>query len=211
MTISQAAKDNVTRWLHWSARGIGLLAGAMALLVISGVASDWLLKGSLYICQPALEGPARWNLCRGYVAAMGGWADEIAASPWPLEGTIRAGLLIITVLGVLIAWSREGMGGVLLTVGAIVLGTFSYLTAEQGKVWNMLLMGGPTLVAGILFLACWRRSEEPVLSKVEGPVLSKVEGPVPPVPPVPSAAEGSAAEGSKVEGPVPSAAEGRRT
>jgi hypothetical protein len=106
-----------------------------------------------------------------------------------------------------------------LTVGAIVLGTFSYLTAEQGKVWNMLLMGGPTLVAGILFLACWRRSEEPVLSKVEGPVLSKVEGPVlskvegpvPPVPPVPSAAEGSAAEGSKVEGPVPSAAEGRRT
>jgi len=40
-----------------------------------------------------------------------------------------------------------------------VLGTFSYLTAEQGKVWNILLMGGPFLVAGILFLACWRRSE----------------------------------------------------
>jgi hypothetical protein len=159
MTISQATKDNMTKWLHWSARGAGLLAGAMALLVISGVASDWLLKGSLYLCQPALEGPARWNLCRGYVAALGGWAEEIAASPWPLEGTILAGLLIITVLGVLIAWSQEGMGGVLLIVGAIVLGTFSYLTAEQGKVWNMLLMGGPTLVAGILFLACWRRSK----------------------------------------------------
>ena len=189
MTISQAAKDNVTRWLHRIARGIGLLAGAMALLVISGVASDWLLKGSLYICQPALEGPARWNLCRGYVAALGGWADEIAASPWPLEGTIRAGLLIITVLGVLIAWSREGMGGGLLIVGASVLGAFSYLTAEQGRVWNMLLMGGPTLVAGILFLACWRRSERPVPSTAEG---NKVEGPAPPVP---STAEGSAAEG----------------
>jgi hypothetical protein len=159
MTTVQAAKDNVTKWLHRIARGISLLAGAMALLVISGVASDWLLKGSLYICQPALEGPARWNLCRGYVAALGGWADEIAASPWPLEGTILAGLLIITALGLLIAWSREGVGGTLLLVGAIVLGTFSYLTAEHDKVWNMLLMGGPFLVAGILFLACWRQSE----------------------------------------------------
>jgi hypothetical protein len=159
MTISQAIKDNMTKWLHWSARGIGLLAGAMALLVISGVASEWLLKGSLYICQPALEGPARWNLCRGYIAAMGGWADEIAASPWPLEGTMLAGLLIITVLGVLIAWVREGIGGVLLVVGATVLGMFSYVTAEHTRVWNMLSMGGPFLVAGILFLACWRWSE----------------------------------------------------
>jgi hypothetical protein len=206
MTISQTAKDNVPKWLHRSARGIGLLAGAMALLVISSVASDWLLKGSLYICQPALEGPARWNLCRGYVAALGGWADEVAASPWPLEGTILAGLLIITVLGILIAWSREGMGAVLLIVGAIVLGTFSYFTAEQGKVWNMLLMGGPTLVAGILFLACWRQSEEPVLPVPSAAEGSKVEGPVLPVPPVPSAAEES-----KVEGPVLSKVEGRRT
>ena len=159
MTTVQASKDNVTKWLHRIARGIGLLAGAMALLVISSVAGDWLLKIVLGLCQPALEGPARWNLCRGYVAALGGWADEIAASPWPLEGTILAGLLIITVLGVLIAWSRERVGGTLLLVGAIVLGTFSYLTAEQGKVWNILLMGGPTLMAGILFLACWRQSE----------------------------------------------------
>ncbi len=180
MTTDQATKDNVTKWSHWSARGIGLLAGAMALLVISSVASDWFLKGSLYICQPALEGPARWNLCRGYVAAMGGWADEIAASPWPLEGTMLAGLLIIMVLGVLIAWSREGVGGTLLVVGAIVLGAFSYVTAEHDKVGNMLFIGGPFLVAGILFLACWRRSEGPAPS----PAL-----------PVPSAAEGSKVEG----------------
>jgi hypothetical protein len=184
MTTVQAAKDNVTKWLHRIARGIGLLAGAIALLVISSVAGEWLLKIVLGVCQPTLEssGPSRYTLCLHLVGAMGGWADEIAASPWPLEGTILAGLLIITVLGVLIAWSREGTGGVLLIVGAIVLGTFSYLTAEQGKVWNMLLMGGPFLVAGILFLACWRRSEEPVPSAAEGPALSpalsKVEGEV---------------------------------
>ena len=205
MTTVQAAKDNVTKWLHWSARGISLLVGAIALLVISSVAGEWLLKIVLGICQPELENGdfSRWTLCRQVVAAMGGWADEIAASPWPLEGTILAGLLIITVLGVLIAWSREGIGGTLLVVGAIVLGAFSYVTAEHDKVWNMLFMGGPFLVAGILFLACWRWSEGPVLpvpsaaegSKVEGPVLS-------PALPVPSATD----EGSKVEGEV----EGRR-
>jgi len=161
MTIAQATKDNVTKCLHWSARGIGLLAGAIALLVISSVAGQWFSKIALSVCQPTLESgaPSRYTLCRHLVSAMGGWADEIAASPWPLEGTILAGLLIITVLGVLIAWSREGIGGVLLVVGAIVLGAFSYVTAEHDKVGNMVFTGGPFLVAGILFLACWRGSE----------------------------------------------------
>ena len=167
MTTAQATKDNVTKWMHWIARGIGLLAGAMALLIISNVAGEWLLKITLDACQPILErsGPSRYTLCLHLVGAMGGWAEEIAASPWPLEGTMLAGLLIIMVLGVLIAWSREGVGGTLLVVGAIILGAFSYAIAEHDKVWNMLLMGGPFLVAGILFLACWRRSEGPVLSE----------------------------------------------
>jgi hypothetical protein len=91
---------------------------------------------------------------------MGGWAEEIAASPWPLEGTILAGLLLITVVGVLIAWIREGIGGTLLVVGAIVLSAFSYVTAEHGKAWNTLFMSGLFLAAGILFLVCWRQSEE---------------------------------------------------
>ena len=70
-----------------------------------------------------------------------------------------AGLLIITVLGVLIAWTREGVGGTLLVVGAIALSASSYVIAEHDKVWNMLFMGGPFLVAGVLFLAYWRWSE----------------------------------------------------
>ena len=170
MTTVQTTKDNVPKWLHWIARGMSLLAGAMALLVISSVAGEWLLKIVLSVCQPELENGdfSRWTLCRQVVAAMGGWADEIAASPWPLEGTMLAGLLIITVLGVLVAWSREGIGGTLLVVGAIVLGVFSYVIAEHNKVWNTLFMGGPFLVTGILFLACWRQSEGPALSEVEG-------------------------------------------
>jgi hypothetical protein len=159
MTHTRHTRDDRSKWMYRFAWGISLLAMAMALLIISGVASEWLLKGSLTICQPSLEGPARWNLCQGYVSALGGWADEIAASPWPLERTMLAGLLIITVLGVLVAWIREGTGGALLVVGAVALGTFSYVTTEHDKVWNMLFMSGPFLAAGILFLACWRQAQ----------------------------------------------------
>ena len=161
MTTVQATQDNVTKWMHRIARGTSLLAAAMALLVISSVAGDWLLKIVLGVCQPTLEssGPSRYTLCLHLVGAMGGWAEEIAASPWPLEGTILAGLLIITVLGVLIAWTREEVGGTLLVVGAIALSAFSYVIAEHDKVWNMLFTGGPFLAAGILFLAYWRWSE----------------------------------------------------
>lgn len=160
MTIVPYVQDDVTKWMHWIARGIGLLAGAIALLVIGSVAGEWFLKIVLSVCQPVIErgDPSRLTLCHQTVAAMGGWVDEIAAAPWPLEATLLAGLLILTLLGVLMAWIREGMGGALLVVGALLVGAFSYVTAEQGKVWNTLCVGGPFLVAGILFLACWGRS-----------------------------------------------------
>jgi hypothetical protein len=139
MATVQVTKESVTRWIPWSARGMGLLATAFALLMICGVASDWFLKASLLLCQPALTEPSRWNLCRGYVGAMGGWADEIAASPWPVERTILAGLLIVTILGGLIAWARQRIGGMLLVVGAIAVGALSYVITEHNSVWTMLL------------------------------------------------------------------------
>jgi hypothetical protein len=153
---------DMTKWMRWIARGIGLLGGAVALLFISGVGSEWLLKGTLNICQPALESgdPSQWNLCRQVHAAMGGWADEIEATPWPLEGTMLAGLMIVTLLGILIAWRREGIGGTLLAISAIALSLFSTTCTECNGLSIILTMGGPLLVAGILSLACWRRSEE---------------------------------------------------
>lgn len=78
---------------------------------------------------------------------------------WSLEGAILAGLVIITALGVLVAWRREGSGGMIVLIGAIALSTFAYVTARFNKIWAMLIAGGPFLVAGILFLTCWRRSK----------------------------------------------------
>jgi hypothetical protein len=54
--------------------------------------------------------------------------------PWSLEGAMLAGLVVATVLGGLIAWWREGIGGTVLVIGAMALGTFAYVTARFNKV-----------------------------------------------------------------------------
>lgn len=69
-----------------------------------------------------------------------------------------AGLVIFAVLGILISWWREGIGGTVVVIGAVALGTFAYVTAGFNKGWAMLITGGPLLVIGLLFLASWRRS-----------------------------------------------------
>lgn len=79
--------------------------------------------------------------------------------PWSPEGAMLMGLVIFVALGVLIAWRREGIGGLVAVIGAIALCIFAYVTAGHNKGFAMLISGGPFLVAGILFLACWRRSE----------------------------------------------------
>lgn len=159
MTTLQLDNDNVTKWIRWIARVASLLVAVMALLFIGSVVSDWVLKGMLTICQPKLEGLTRWTLCRQFIEALGGWADEIAATPWPIEGTILAGLLLFALLGIVMAWVREGVGSVLLIVGAVALGAFSYLTADQDKFLDLLLVAGPIFVLGLLFLTCWQQSK----------------------------------------------------
>jgi len=82
-------------------------------------------------------------------------------TPWSLEGAVLAGLVIVAVLGALIAWRWEGVGGTVLVIGAIALGIFACVTARFNKIGAMLIMGGPFLAAGILFLLSWRRSKGP--------------------------------------------------
>lgn len=87
------------------------------------------------------------------------WGHTPPSPEASLQGAMLAGLVIIAVLGVLIAWWREGIGGTVMVIGAVALSTFAYVTAGRNKVFAMLISGGPFLVAGMLFLACWHRSE----------------------------------------------------
>lgn len=74
------------------------------------------------------------------------------------EGVMVAVLFSGGVIGVLIAWWRERIGGLVLVVDAIVLAVFVYVTAGSNRVAAALLIPCPLLISGILFLMSWRRS-----------------------------------------------------
>jgi hypothetical protein len=80
-------------------------------------------------------------------------------APWTAESSVLATLIIASVLGVIVGWWRAGFGGMLLVIAAVAHAIFAYLTAEHNQGLSILVTGGPFLVAGALFLLCWRTSQ----------------------------------------------------
>jgi len=70
----------------------------------------------------------------------------------------------IFTLSTLVAWRWEGIGGALLGLEGLAALSFivrAFLLANftaSGLVLMCLTLGLPPLVAGVLFLLCWRRS-----------------------------------------------------
>jgi len=80
----------------------------------------------------------------------------------PIPLPVQVALLITPMAGVIIAWRWEGIGGAVLVTGAIVfcvLPAMAYAAAGRGL--NLSLTGTllilPGLIAGVLFLICWKR------------------------------------------------------
>ncbi len=89
-------------------------------------------------------------------------ASSIAefGTPVLIEGYILAGLVTINVTGVIIAWWKEKIGGIIIVAAAAALCTFSYIEAGHNKILAMLFSGFPFLISGILFLIIWWRSKK---------------------------------------------------
>ena len=92
---------------------------------------------------------AAYWLFIGIISAVSG------QEPWTLESTMIAGFIIASVLAVIIAWWREGVGGTILVICGAAFSAFAYFTAGHNQAIAMLVSGAPFIVAGVLFLVSW--------------------------------------------------------
>jgi len=77
---------------------------------------------------------------------------------WDVESIIMAGLVTGPIIGVVIAWFREFIGGIFLLFIAIAHSIFAFIDAGHNKGLAMLISGGPFFVIGLLFIVAWRSS-----------------------------------------------------
>jgi hypothetical protein len=71
------------------------------------------------------------------------------------EMAILAGLVAASVLSVVIAWRREGIGGLVMILWGLAFSIIACVTSHPQQTLSMLVTGVPFLIAGLLFLASW--------------------------------------------------------
>jgi hypothetical protein len=73
--------------------------------------------------------------------------------------------LILALAGVLVAWKRELVGGIMTMVGSVAIIAMVCLGSGSDMFLCSLFFTGPLLVAGVLYLACCYRTKSPVVGK----------------------------------------------
>ncbi|MCG2769541.1 MAG: hypothetical protein ABIK79_03620 [Chloroflexota bacterium] len=100
------------------------------------------------------------SLAAAYSLLMGIGYGITEPGPLTGEGAMMAVLITTSVVGVIVAWWREGTGGTILVVDAIAYGIFAFFAAGHNKGLAVSITAGPWLLIGSLFIASWRRSGE---------------------------------------------------
>ena len=78
---------------------------------------------------------------------------------WNLETTLLATLVVILLIGVVIAWINEKIGGTVLILAGIGFSIFAYFSAGRNQILAMSVSGVPFIICGILFLIAWMRKK----------------------------------------------------
>lgn len=66
----------------------------------------------------------------------------------------------VALAGCILSWRRERVGGILLVATAAALGAHIANFAGRNHLLAWSMVGLPYLIAGVLFLNCWRLSRE---------------------------------------------------
>jgi hypothetical protein len=96
-------------------------------------------------------------LVAGFWLIIGILLGIIGSEPWTTESFIMATLVIASALSVLVAWWREGLGGIMVLACAIAHSAFAYIASGHNRAFAILISGGPFFVVGILFFLSSQR------------------------------------------------------
>ena len=67
---------------------------------------------------------------------------------------------LAVIIGILISWRWEMVGGLLIAAGAVAIGVLGYLGCGPGELPTCTLIAGPYLLTGLLLLSCcWGRRQ----------------------------------------------------
>jgi hypothetical protein len=92
-----------------------------------------------------------------FIATMGAIVEE---EPLTTEALILLGLIGLSVIGIALAWWREGIGGAIVTACGVGHSIFATIAAGHNKVLAVLVAGAPLTVIGLLFLLIWWRTSK---------------------------------------------------
>ena len=137
MEKENGSRDRITKWIRWIARIWSVPIIVFALLFLVGSA---------------------WNL------ATTGVADPHAVEGYPWTENLPPIFLLLSILGLGIAWRWERLGGTitivcLLAVVALLL-IQTPITRDFPRTAIPYLLSLILAVPGVLFLVCWRRSRQ---------------------------------------------------
>ena len=136
MAKENGSRDRITKWIRWIARIWSVPIIVFALLFLVGSA---------------------WNL------ATTGVADPHAVEGYPWTEALPPIFLLLSILGLGIAWRWEQLGGTIAVV--CLLAVVALLLIQTPITRDFPLTAIPYLLSliiaipGVLFLVCWRRSK----------------------------------------------------
>ncbi len=73
------------------------------------------------------------------------------SEPLTLEGGMIGAFAIFFTIGIVIAWIKERIGGIILIIGAIAFAIFILFSTGNNRVLASVLISSPFLISGILF------------------------------------------------------------
>ena len=136
MANTKYANDRATKRMRWIGRIWSIVIIGIALLFLAGYAWNWVTTGK---------------------------ADPHAVENYPPIENLPPLLMLLSVLGLGIAWRWEGLGGAITVVfqlAMLPLLLIHWPITQDSRFVAPYLILMTIATPGILFLVCWRRSRK---------------------------------------------------